>query len=329
MTQATASPPATDSPVSAPPVADEYVGKLERLITFPELRPFTRISPVQAVLYIALDWAVVIGAAVLCERFWHPLLYVAAVLVIGGRQHALGVIAHDGSHYTLFRNRRVNDLIAEIFLAWPILASLRAYRRAHLAHHANLNTELDPDLLRNRPDLLGQQRSPLAVTLLMAGKGTKQGGLLKMFVGNTDKPGDRAWGAARWVTYAAVAAAITWFGWWREVALYWLVPLFTWFVFAMRLRGIVEHWGLPNKTPLNMTRSVRVTALERVLLLPHNINLHLEHHHYPRVPFYRLPALHRHLWNVPVFREQAHISGGVLQAMLEVYRFPGRQGRGN
>ena len=33
--------------------------------------------------------------------------------------------------------------------------------------------------------------------------------------------------------------------------------------------------------------------LGRALLFPHHVNYHLEHHLYPAVPHYRLPALHR------------------------------------
>jgi fatty acid desaturase len=33
--------------------------------------------------------------------------------------------------------------------------------------------------------------------------------------------------------------------------------------------------------------------LGRALLFPHHVNFHLEHHLYPAVPHYHLPALHR------------------------------------
>jgi fatty acid desaturase len=34
-------------------------------------------------------------------------------------------------------------------------------------------------------------------------------------------------------------------------------------------------------------------VLGRAVLFPHHVNYHLEHHLYPAVPHYRLPALHR------------------------------------
>ena len=38
-----------------------------------------------------------------------------------------------------------------------------------------------------------------------------------------------------------------------------------------------------------------VNVLGRALLFPHHVNYHLEHHLYPAVPHYHLPALHRML----------------------------------
>jgi fatty acid desaturase len=35
-----------------------------------------------------------------------------------------------------------------------------------------------------------------------------------------------------------------------------------------------------------------LNALGRVLLFPHHVNYHVEHHLYPAVPHYHLPALH-------------------------------------
>src|SRR5437763_12406945 len=43
----------------------------------------------------------------------------------------------------------------------------------------------------------------------------------------------------------------------------------------------------------NLTCGSPANWLGRALLFPHHVNYHLEHHLYPAVPHYRLPALHR------------------------------------
>ena len=44
------------------------------------------------------DYACIIGAMVIAREINHPIAYIAAIIVIGARQHGLGLLAHDGAH---------------------------------------------------------------------------------------------------------------------------------------------------------------------------------------------------------------------------------------
>ena len=63
--------------------------------TIPERLPPAKIKELSAVqagralAATAQDWAAIVGAVALCAYFWHPALYLLAVMVIGSRQHAL------------------------------------------------------------------------------------------------------------------------------------------------------------------------------------------------------------------------------------------------
>ena len=66
----------------------------------------------------------------------------------------------------------------------------------------------------------------------------------------------------------------------------------------LRLRAIAEHGAVPtflavDGRPLQPHDGDVVNLLGRAILFPHHVNYHLEHHLYPAVPHYRLPALHR------------------------------------
>ncbi len=69
-----------------------------------------------------------------------------AVIIIGGFQHQLGGLIHEATHYTLFADRKRNELIADWFGAFPIYTSTYAFRLHHLAHHQFVNDPVrDPN----------------------------------------------------------------------------------------------------------------------------------------------------------------------------------------
>lgn len=75
-----------------------------------------------------------------------PVALVAIVLV-GAGQHQLSGLAHEGSHYILFRNRVLNDLASDLLTMFPLFASIYHYRLQHLAHHQFVNDpDRDPDV---------------------------------------------------------------------------------------------------------------------------------------------------------------------------------------
>src|SRR5512137_1108084 len=45
---------------------------------------------------------------------------IAAVIIIGGFQHQLGGVIHEGTHYILFADRKKNEIISDWFAAFPI-----------------------------------------------------------------------------------------------------------------------------------------------------------------------------------------------------------------
>lgn len=67
---------------------------------------------------------------------------IVSVLAIGASQHQLGAVIHEGTHYTLFANRKFNELASDYLGGFPIYTSTQAYRLHHFAHHQFVN---DPD----------------------------------------------------------------------------------------------------------------------------------------------------------------------------------------
>ena len=95
----------------------------------------------------------------------------------------------------------------------------------------------------------------------------------------------------------------------------WLLPALTVLQAILRLRAIAEH-GAPAgyDSPLTAARTHLTGPLTRAVLFPHHVGYHIEHHLYPAVPHYRLPALHAAL------SEQGMLDGAQVGAFGETWR---------
>jgi len=292
------------------------------VLTKRALMELSQISATRSALHIIIEWMLILIAIRVCERFWEPWLYLATIVVIATRQHSLMIMLHEGTHYRLCRNRKINDWVSELVLAWPVLISARSYRANHFAHHRYLNTDRDPDWVRRKGDqnwVFPKRPRELAVLLLGDLTGLGAVALVKLLrtVASRDSDVSKGFRTARYVYYAAVMAIALWTRTAHLLFLYWFVPLFTCLVCIFRIRSIAEHSALgAARTSYAGSRTTLPSFLERIFLAPKNVNYHLEHHLYPSVPFFRLPRLHELLSAKPEFR-QAHVTHGYIGVLRE------------
>jgi fatty acid desaturase len=99
----------------------------------------------------------------------------------------------------------------------------------------------------------------------------------------------------------------------------WLASLLFILPAILRLRSVAEHFALPRQHVLNSTRNIHVTWWESFLLAPHHISLHLDHHLFPYVPWYRLPELHRRLSATGIYQSLAHNNLGFIAGSQSVF----------
>jgi fatty acid desaturase len=288
----------------------------------------TRVSNARFLADLALNWGLIAGAAALAIGTGHWLAYAAAIVVIATRQHALGIQMHDGTHYRCLRSRRLNDVVSDLFCALPVGMLTSRYRYEHLQHHRSLNTDDDPYWVDfQRDDTWHWPKPPAAAAWVFARD------LLGL---NSQRWGRVQWRWSPWVnhfarhepkgpppTTASERACIYAFhvvlvgtlavtGAWLSFALLWLLPLMTLTPAMVRLRTIAEHLLLPNRDEIDASRHTVGTWLERWTIAPHHINVHLAHHLFPLVPYYRLPALHALLMKDPRYAERIVMNRGYL-----------------
>ena len=63
------------------------------------IKQLSVLTPWRTAAAIGFDWAVIAATIWASTAISHPLAYVVAIFLIGGRMHALGILIHDFAHY--------------------------------------------------------------------------------------------------------------------------------------------------------------------------------------------------------------------------------------
>lgn len=293
---------------------DQFKDDFRKALPKEVVQQLTRRSAWRATLPIAADFAVIALAAGAALATWFSLpVTLLAVVVIGTRQHALFVIAHDAAHYLLYDDRRVNDFVGRLCATVQGL-SMCTYRVIHRLHHNNLYGELDPDTALHGGYPRG--KAYLAKKLLKDLTGLTAWKTYAYFLGgapalNTqtnvtlrplDDTSEKLKAQARSDRNAVVAvhvallAVFAWSGFLVQYLVLWILPLLTVVQALLRLRAIAEHGATTDfSSPLTAARTNLLPAWLAWLIFPHQVNYHVEHHLYASVPYYRLPELHREM----------------------------------
>ena len=260
------------------------------------------------VVSISMNWLQILAAMALFFYFPNALTFLLSVIVIGSRQFALAVLAHDGAHNLLFSNEKINDFVSQWLCAFPLFSDNRPYRPYHLAHHRFTESENDPDLSLSAPfpitktsfrrkvirDLTGQtgfRRYSIALKSIFSSEADD-------FKGKIIKISDKISGF--FISNLVIFSLISIFSHWSIYFLLWWIPAFTYYSLIVRIRNIAEHSVTPGDTNLNNTRTTKASLLTRYLLVPHHVNFHLEHHLFTNCPWYNLPKVHEMLKGEPL-----------------------------
>lgn len=253
-----------------------------------EAQPFEPGALTQKVFHkwlvpVLFEWAALVGLFTLGFLADHVLVWIAVTVLVGSRQHGLGVLGHDGAHFTAAKSRRLNDIASEILCFWPLLTGLGDFRRFHFDHHRYFGTDKDPELLFKNQWSRRQWELPMTRTRIvgyfladLAGFGLVEVAKAYRLLGKTSL---RSWlGPAGW--WGGVGFLLYGSGLGFAIVI-WFAALGTSFWGFHRLRTWTEHVGTSS------THRVRANWWQRLLITPHCSWTHHEHHAHPSVPFWR------------------------------------------
>jgi len=294
-------------------VGAEFRDDLRRAsLPSPVVKQLSVTDPLKASLALLETCGVVAASLAVALIWWQPLVVIPAVLVIASRQQALFVLAHDAAHYRLCDRRALNDGLGRL-CGVLIGVSMCTYRVVHRLHHNHLYDAQDPDIPlhggypRGRAYFIGKlTKDALGLTWWKT-----YAYFFGVPVANTQAVGaqrplndtsPRLRNAAlrdRWVVlgfHIAVPAAAFAVGSGMEYLVLWVLPLLTALQVLLRFRAVCEHGAVVDlSSPLTAARTNLCSAWLRWFLFPHHVNFHIEHHMYPAIPHYNLPACHREM----------------------------------
>lgn len=242
------------------------------------LDDFKRLQ--ECVAFVAL-W--LIGAWLVLDTPWVS----SGILLLACAYNAGVLLVHEAMHGLLLRSRALNLWLGRL-LSLTFFCSFTAYRLLHTRHHRHLGGPGDPD------DYYNYTASPGLVWLLQYWRLCLGSfcylPLMPIVAWREARPQERRWIAQElllmpWL-YGWLASQVP-----LEILLtLWLLPVLLVGCFT-NLRGFVQHGLCDRGDSLLASRSIHPHPLVAFLML--NENLHLEHHLFPEVPSYHLPALHR------------------------------------
>ncbi len=304
----------------------------ERSINIDVVRSLSGISTTRWLWAAISNWIIIVGVVGVCFLWSYWPVYIAAIVIIGTRQHALGILMHEGSHYRIASSHFWNDFLCDYLAAYPLLAPTEGYRKYHLKHHRLLDTDEDPE--RITVDKFNDEwRFPMPQRrfwwlLLRALSGTwpKLGTAMLLLTWNI--PGRRVRHIIPiMIMHVTTGVLLLATGYFWTLILFWWLPLFTVFLVAFRLRAVAEHCGIITGEHRYTRAAVDVLATTRTtisnpltlfFLCPHGMNYHTEHHLYPSVPYFRLHKIHNLLQADPQFASRCHKAIGYWQVITEL-----------
>lgn len=242
-------------------------------------------------LYIAASAAAFGVATRLSIGPWKYVACLPLWLLAAASLHGISLFTHEAVHGTLSSNRVVNNALGAV-CAWPVLQNFAAYKVLHLRHHGHLGLPGDPDHYENYTRwtwllflmhwgrlIAGYPAYIAAIPVL----GFRQG-----------RGWERFWIVFEVGCVVIVAVAVLMSPIPRPLLIHgWLIPML--FINTLvNVRGMSQHTLLEHHSdPILGTRSILTNRVTAFFMC--NENYHLEHHLYPRVPWYNLPRLHNAL----------------------------------
>ena len=298
---------------------------INKYLSKEEIKAFHQKSNLLGAWEVLQVWLWIVGAFALVAWKFNIITIIIALFILGGKQLAAAIILHDCSHYSLFKSKKLNVWIGNIFGAYPVFQNIGQYRPYHLQHHVATGTSQDPDinLTKGYPTTkAGMIRKTLRDLIGLTGIKAFFGvilmhiGLIKYNLGNQIEwvpKEERSWGIlikntiynlSGPIIFHLLFFSIFWISGKPWLYSLWWISYFTTQNFVLRIRSMAEHSMVEDRNnPMQNTRTTYANFFERILFAPLHVNYHAEHHLLIAAPCYQYPKLHKLLKDRGFYKE--------------------------
>jgi fatty acid desaturase len=275
--------------------------QLARAIPRDELRRLHVRSGWRHGLVTARQVVILAACSVALTLVSNPLVWIPLALVQGFTIFNFTVLLHEVVHEAVSnRHSPLLTRILGVLYAFPSGISHLQFTRWHLDHHDNLGSPTeDPKRSHLSPKRNARWYKALyftpALFFIYFRAARKE-------MATYPEALRRRITRERNLTMLGHVAILSGLWWWlggAAMARVYAVPYFLVFPIAFALNRLGQHYYIDPSDPARWSTLVKSSLFWNFAFLWSNF--HLEHHYFPRVPFYNLPRLHRLLR--PFYRE--------------------------
>ena len=219
---------------------------------------------------------------------WYILTIPVFSILAGFIIAFINLFVHEAGHYYLHRDKKTNDLMANIFLcSWTGL-HIKVYRRIHWLHHQHLATDSDPEhsyfhALSGK--FILETISGIHVLRILLNKNnthviekeSRKRSFIMLLIGL--------------ILNSTFLFAAIWFNHY-QLAIVWILAMLVFFPFFATVRQLIEHRdelaasdNAFYNSPKRKTSRLFTNSIFSILLGSAGFNKHMIHHWDPVLPF--------------------------------------------
>jgi fatty acid desaturase len=220
----------------------------------------------------------------------------AGSLAVGYWMAYVQLFLHEAAHFGLARNKKLNDLLANLFVGSWVGQNIKAYRKVHFAHHRDLGQPNDTERTyfeRLTVRFIFESLSGIRVIRVLLLRRSVLARQVQRSATTAAKPSERWPLLVGLAVHAAIVAALGFHAEWAALAS-WCVGISSIYPFFASLRQLLEHRPITG----GAAASGRYAAHRMFGDGPFastfggaGFNRHLLHHMEPQISYTRLADL--------------------------------------